>query len=69
MNVSTRSLDGVDYCCTADIGDTLNTLMTPVFIENVLKVPADARRRNAYYWLPEKVPVIRDALVSHLKQL
>lgn len=69
INIPTRDVDGVTYMATADVNDALGVVMSPLFIENTLKVPRDHHKKAGSYWLPKNLSAIRDALVNHLSGL
>jgi hypothetical protein len=74
MKIITRTVQVTEdraeqMACTQDVCDTLGMVITPPFIMNVLKVDADFRRKNAYYWAPNNVEIIRARLIDHLVSL
>jgi hypothetical protein len=73
MNIPTRPVvtenGTIDYACTQDVSDALGVTITPVFIVNTLKVPTDYKYKNASYWLPTNVGLIKSRLIDHLSSL
>ena len=65
--VHTREIDGQLWACTEDICDYLGVQVTTDFITDTLGVPFDHKARRARYWIPAKVPLIRDKLVQFLQ--
>lgn len=66
--LTTTTVDGTAYCSTTDISDHLGFIVPRAVIEG-LGFPRDHSKKAGSYWLPEKVPQIRDALVLRLQRL
>ena len=52
---------------TTQVSDHFGLKMTSEFVVDTLKVPNDGKEKRAFLWNEDKIPVIGEAIIEHVK--